>query len=109
MMINYTRGETMDDPRGNTVTMDKMFSASDKDENPYGKVCSMNFNSPDYKSQIWPLEAQIEKERKIAEQYDELCAILQKKLSTGADHNSRAEEIKARMRKKLEAKKKNLT
>lgn len=63
--------------------------------------------SEDYRSQIWPIEEQKRKQLEMALQYDELCQLLQKKLTTDNDHNSKAETIKARMRRKLEAKKNN--
>lgn len=109
-MINYSRGETMTDTCGNTTTLDKMFTVPDEKQDPYKSVYQgVDFNSPDYKTQIWPLHAQIEKERRMAEQYDDLCRILQQKLSPPSqDHNTRgAEKIKERLRKKLEAKKKS--
>lgn len=71
----------------------------------------VDFNGCDYKSQIWPIEAQRAREQEMALQYDELCQLLQQKLNkqnnVGRDHNSRAEAIKDRMRRKLEDKKNN--
>ena len=58
------------------------------------------FCSTDYKSQIWPLEEQRRKQQEMALQYDELCALLQKKMEV-KDHESKAEIIKERMRRRL--------
>lgn len=69
------------------------------------------FDSVDYAAQIWPLDEQKREQLQLATQYEDLCRELEKKLNTQQqpkDHNSRAEQIKERMRKKWNEKKKIL-
>lgn len=76
--------------------------------NPPAQPFHIDFNNPqDYKTQIWPLEEQKREQLQLASQYDDLCRLLQQKLNMPKDHNSRAEQIKDRLRRKLEAKKNN--
>lgn len=88
----------------NTVSYDGIVTMPEKEP---VKIVHDILNSGDYASQIWPIEEQKRRQREMAERYDELCGILQSRMNiaTPPDHNSRAEEIKARLRKKLEAKK----
>lgn len=94
----------------NTVTInDPLVTMPEK--MPLKIVQDVDFCSEDYKSQIWPLEEQRRKQQEMALQYDELCQLLQKKLETRNDHESRGDAIKERMRRKLEERrrKNNLT
>lgn len=91
----------------NTVTINDAL-ITNPEARPLKIVEDVSFCSEDYKSQIWPLEEQRRKQQEMALQYDELCKLLQEKMAVRRDHESRVDEIKARMRRKLEMKN-NLT
>lgn len=92
----------------NTVTInDPLITVPE--QQPMKIVQDVDFCSEDYKSQIWPLEEQRRRQQEMALQYDDLCRLLQEKIAVRNDHESRAEAIKARMRRKLEDRKNNLT
>jgi len=85
----------------NVVTInDPLITVPEKQ--PMKIVQDVSFCSEDYKSQIWPLEEQRRRQLEMALQYDELCDLLKKKMSTRNDHESRGDAIKERLRRKLE-------
>lgn len=88
------------------TTLKTMFTPPDEQECKFSVVEPIP-EQPDLAEQLWPLEAQRKQQYEMALQYDELCKTLQTKLRV--DHESRAGQIRERLKKKLISMKKNQT